>query len=314
MRARMVDVNDTLHHPPTLARHSLQHHRKSGEVVRTIRGLAIIATSACVLACGQLGQANGAQLGDMPANKILFLGNSITFCPQPTNAEDWWGLSASSADKDYAHVLTQKINAATGGSLAIVLPNPSQGSPEDTSTFGETRWRYGYPLPTYNGNILNLCDLFEINYNTWDNARIQNQIDSKPDIVVLQIGENMSGGTPAQFASALDSLLTALKNSSNPHIFVTSHILGANAAVDNIKRQICEQDPTHRVFVDLSGVHQDTSNLDATYGHPNDKGMQLIADKVFDAMVTHSVPEPTSIVLLSTALVAILGYAWRKRK
>jgi hypothetical protein len=268
---------------------------------------------ACLLAAGLLSRADGYQLGHMRADSILFLGNSITFCPQPTNADDWWGLSASTVDKDYAHLLTQKINAATGAALTIVPPNPSQGSPEDTSTGGETRWHYGNPLPHYNGNIINMCDLFELNYNTWNNARIQNQIDAKPDIVVLQIGENMSGGTLTQFSTALDSLLAGLKNSSDPDIFVTSQILWPNTDTDAVKHAICAKDPAHRVFVDLTSLYKDTSNL-GDYGHPNDKGMQLIADTIFDAMVTHSVPEPSCVVLLSAALAATIGYVRRTRK
>ena len=129
--------------------------------VRIIRRLQIATVCACLLATGLLGRASGYQLGDMQANQILFLGNSITFCPQPPDQVEWWGLSASDPNHDYAHLLTQKINAATGGSLAIVPPNPSQGSREDPSSGGETRWYYGDPLPNYNGNIINICDLFE---------------------------------------------------------------------------------------------------------------------------------------------------------
>lgn len=280
--------------------------------MKTIGDLGIIAICVCVLACGRIEQANGAHLGNIQADKILFLGNSITFCPQPAPfTGSWWGLSASTPEKDYAHLLTQSINAATGGSLAIVPPNPSQGE-GGISGAGETRWYAGDPLPNYNGNIINMCDIFEINYNTWENARVQNQIDGQPDIVVVQLGENMTGGTPEQFRVALTDLLTGLKNSSNPQIFVTSFILGTNPTVDDIKRQVCALDPTHRVFVDLTAVRLDGSNMGA-YGHPNDKGMQLIADKIFGAMVTHSVPEPTSIVLWSTALVATIGYVWRRR-
>ena len=71
------------------------------------------------------------------------------------------------------------------------------------------------PTSNYEGNILNIADIFERNYNTWDNARIQPQLDAQPDIVVLQFGENLVNGDPGQLASALDSLLTELKNTSN---------------------------------------------------------------------------------------------------
>ena len=203
---------------------------------------------------------------------------------------------------DYVHLLTSSINTATGGSLTVAPPSPIFG-----------RWYYGDPLPNWNGNILNIADLFERNYNTWDNARIQNQLDAKPDLVVLQFGENVVPGDMGQLKTALEDLCTGLENSSNPNIFITSFILGSNPTIDAIKQQVCAEDPSHRVFVDLSSVSQDPSNI-GDYGHPNDQGMALIADTIFSAMVVHSVPEPSSIVLLSTALVAILWCAWRKRK
>ena len=91
-----------------------------------------------------------------------------------------------------------------------------------------------------------MADLFERNFNTWDNARIQNQLNLKVDIVVVQLGENLANGTNDQFRTAFDVMLTGIKSSSNPHIFVTSQIIGGgNATVDNIKSQICDEDPTH---------------------------------------------------------------------
>ena len=78
-----------------------------------------------------------------------------------------------------------------------------------------------------------------------------------------------------------------LKQSSNPQIFMPGYILGSNATVDEIKRNVCAEDPAHRVFVDLSRVGQDASNM-GDYGHPNDKGMALIADKLLRAILAHS--------------------------
>jgi hypothetical protein len=39
--------------------------------------------------------------------------------------------------------------------------------------------------------------------------------------------------------------------------------------------------------VDLSSVSKDSSNMGA-YGHPGDKGMRLIADTLFQAILEHS--------------------------
>ena len=236
----------------------------------------------------------------MQANKIVVLGNSIT--DSGHNGAGYWGLSASTPDKDYVHLLTSKIDAVTGGSLSHTLTYSS--SPE---------WLYGDPPPNWDANVINIADLFERNYKTWDNARIQKQLDMHPDIVILQFGENMKNGTLQQFQAGLDTLLTGLKNNSNPQIFVTSYVIGEPAGVGAIKQALCAKDPTHRVFVDLTAVWKDPNNIGAL-NHPSDAGMAVIADTIFGAMVTHSVPEPNSIVLSLIALVGMFAYVWRKRK
>jgi hypothetical protein len=249
---------------------------KNREVVKTISKLGILATCACVQATGLLARANDATLGTMKADRILFLGNSITVVGPP----NYWGASASAAAKDYAHLLTQRINDAAKGSLTIAPPNPAFG-----------RWYDGNPGPDWDGNLLNIADIFERNYNTWDSVRIKKQLALKPDIVVLQFGENipMQSFDAAKFKTALRTLLTDLKKSSNPEIFMPSYILGSNATVDTIKRDLCAEDSAHRVFVDLSKVGPDAAR--GAYAHPNDKGMAIIADTLFKAMTTHSVPK-----------------------
>lgn len=270
--------------------------------VSRMHRVAFVLTIACSMLLGSAGQMSATCLGTMDADRILFLGNSITLHgPYVGWALDGhWGMAASEESKDYVHVLAGKIEAATGGSLALACPNPL---PTDV-------WHYGDALPNRNGNIQNIYDIFEQNYSTWENARIQNQLADKPNIVVLQFGENLVSGTTLQLAAALDTLLTGLKESSNPHIFITSQIIGANAAVDAIKRQACAKDPSHRVFVDLSGV----VDLSGDAGHPNDAGMATIADSLYNAMVVHSVPEPNSLTLLLVAGALFGGLAWRRRR
>jgi hypothetical protein len=268
--------------------------------MRVACSLQFAAACVCLLAIGLSDRANGAVLGTMPANSIVVLGNSIT--DSGHNGLGYWGLSASTPEKDYVHLLTSKIDAVTGGSLSRTLTYSS--SPE---------WLYGDPPPDWDANVINIADLFERNFNTWENARIQTQLDMHPDIVVLQFGENMKNGTPQQFQTGLDTLLTGLKNNSNPQIVVTSYVCSEPAGVGAIKQALCAKDPSHRLFVDLTTVFQNPNNIGAL-GHPSDAGMAVIADTIFDAMVTHSVPEPNSIVLSLIALVGMLAYAWRKRR
>lgn len=201
--------------------------------------------------------------------KILFLGNSITLLGAYNNLppDAAWGCAASERSKDYVHLFASRISAATGVPLDLTFLTGLPG-----------RWYYGDPLPNYTGNILNIADIFERNYNTWDNSRIQNQLDAKPDIVVLQFSENLAGGTPEQLATALNELLNGLKQSSNPTIFITSNILGTNPSVDAIKRQACAADPDKRVFVDLNGLSDNSGYA----GHPTDRGMQTIADSLLE--------------------------------
>jgi hypothetical protein len=283
--------------PATMFNSSTNRER---QVVRIIWNLRAVVVCACLLATSLLARADGVQLGNMQADKILFLGNSITVCEQ-FNTTTMWGLTASTVAKDYAHVLVGKIDAKTGGSLTMT-PTIMPLTNADGS------------IAQNGSNVVNIADVFERGYASYNASKISNQLAWKANIVVLQFGENMSGSYDAvAFTNSLRTLVNDLKQSSNPEIFVTSYIMGEPAGVGDIKRQICAEDPTHRTFVDLSAVLRDTTNIGG-YAHPNDKGMAAIADTMFGAMVTHSVPEPTSLVLSSTALVAVVWYAWRKRK
>ena len=142
---------------------------------------------------------------------------------------------------------------------------------------------------------MNVADIFERRYPNYSNAPLQPQLAWKADIVVLQCGENVVRDTfdPAPFKEALRALLAALQAAGNPQIFVTSQILGSGGALDEIKRQVCAEDPAHRVYVDLSSFHQDPTNFASAepyysgviVGHPGDRGMARIAAALLEAMV-----------------------------
>jgi hypothetical protein len=216
-------------------------------------------------------------LGGMKFEKILFLGNSITLHP-PLVERKWtgnWGMAASALEKDYVHVLTKQIDEHTGGTLKLRLVDPTKKDADGVVTLGDA-------------NVVNIADILERKYASYDPARLRSQIALRPDVVVLQFGENVRTDSfdAAALTKCLKKLVGDLKESSNPTIFVTSQIYGPNEALDRVKQQVVAEDPGHRVFVDLSGFRKDPSN-NGFLDHPNDQGMKFIADTLFKAMCSH---------------------------
>ena len=265
--------------------------------MRVIHRLKIIALCVYLMALGRVVQADTMHLGNMPAGKILFLGNSITATEQ-FNTTNMWGLTASAVSKDYAHLLAGKIDAATGGSLTMIPTVMPFTNPDGS-------------IAQNGSNVVNIADVFERGYASYNASKIATQLAWKANIVVLQFGENIQNFDAVKFTTSLRTLMSDLKQSSNPEIFLTSYIMAEPDGVANIKRQLVAEDPAHRVYVDLTGVLANPANVGG-YAHPSDAGMAVIADKMFDAMVMHSVPEPSSVVLLFTALGAMLWYARRR--
>lgn len=212
-----------------------------------------------------LGQETTEQkFGDLQADRILFLGNSLTL-HGPKPEIEWfgnWGMAASAQDKDYVHLLTAAIDARTKGKL-LLEPTPVTGN-EGVE------------------NILNIANIVERGYATYEVSKIKKQLGWKADIVVVQCGENVppKDFDPKAFDNAFKTLLDDLKTASNPHIFVTGNILWANPELDEIKRRVCAEDPAHRTFVDITDYAKDIS-ANGPVGHPNDTGMKLIADTLF---------------------------------
>jgi len=252
----------------------------------TLPRAAAAAFCGCVLALSCHGQEEdrpGAALGTIGAGRILVLGNSITLHgpSEPLGWEHNCGMAASAPEKDYVHVLAAGIEARTGAALR-------------TSPIDEEPGPDGSPAAAPR-NVVNIADILERQYATYINDLLQAQIDWKADIVVLQFGENVPMDTfdPDAFAGALRTLMDGLKDSSAPHVFVTSQVLRAGGAIDEIKKQVCAEDPSNRVYVDLSGLREDPTNFASSepfysgviVGHPGDKGMAVIADALLKAVV-----------------------------
>ncbi len=245
---------------------------------------------ACVLVLGQFAHAEDLIMGDMNVNKILFLGNSITFSPGPILEIGWegnWGMAASAVEKDYVHLLTSAVATEAGGVPTTMVSNIADD------------FERSYTNPGYDVNVV-----------------FASQLAFEADVVILQIAENIGSSLDTEtdkalFEQRLGELLTALKGRGQPEIFVTSGIMNANAIKDQIKQTLCAA--MDCVFVDLNAFRADPLHYaysDAyqtfspeAYGsgvtiHPGDTGMAMIADTVYREMVAHSTPEPVTMGLL----------------
>jgi hypothetical protein len=226
-------------------------------------------------------------LGEMRAGSILFLGNSVTL-HGPSEEAGWpnnCGMAASVPENDYVHLLAARIAERTGTELRVSATESEATGPDGAAV-------------TLGQNVINIADIFERNYGTYEDARLEAQLSLEADIVVLQFGENMPRETfdPDAYGGGLRRLVAGLKASGDPSIFMAGQILGAGGAIDEIKQQVCAEDPEHRVFVDLSAFGADATNLASAEpyfqgvitGHPGDKGMEFIATKLFEAMEAHA--------------------------
>jgi hypothetical protein len=279
---------------------------KRNNIMKSLRQLAYLRLLILVVACDSITtssvKAVDLNLGTLKVNKILFLGNSMTY--HPAKPEIKWtnncGMAASNLSKDFVHVLTDKIALDAGG------------------------------MPTI--QAVNIADAFEVAYNTCNPAvDFASQIAFQPNVIVLAVGENVEdlNTTVKQtnYANAFANLLSVLKQQTNAAIFVRS-CFWVNQTKDNIMEAATLAAGEH--YVDISTLDggfyspnrasgDPTSPYNtATYatfnGHPGDIGMAAIADGIYGSMVAASTPEPSTMVLAVSGLLGLLAYAWRKWK
>ncbi|MEZ5329604.1 MAG: hypothetical protein R3F19_31545 [Verrucomicrobiales bacterium] len=220
--------------------------------------------SLCLRAQGE----NVPAIGELPASKVLFLGNSITLhAPAPNIG--WtgnWGMAASSEDKDYVHLLTSKIAKAAGGDHPRTM-------------------------------VRNIAD-FERGYGEFETAaRLKEELAFEADIVVIAIGENVaeirSEPEAEKFSTAIKGLLSEIKTHGKPAIFVRSSFW-PNAAKDDILRDVCAAEGG--TFVDIGPLGSDAANKAPEFehagvaAHPGDRGMAAIADAIFEAILKRALP------------------------
>ena len=204
------------------------------------------------------------RIGKQRVNKVLFLGNSITL-HGPAPQIGWtgnWGMAASARENDYVHRLIAHITQAAGGEPRVMVRNIA--------------------------NFERGLGAFNIR------ETLKEELAFEPDVIILAIGEN---ATPpktdearAQFVTAFANLLAELKRHGQPTILVRSQFW-QNGEKDQLMRK-ASTDAGVR-FLDISKLGFDASNFAraerlieyaGVAGHPGDKGMQALADVLWNSL------------------------------
>ncbi len=227
-------------------------------------GMVALTTTIAAESAPQSNADCDLMFHNVKANKILFLGNSITL-HAPAPAIGWqgnWGMAASAADKDYVHLVLKAISETAGKVPESVVANIAS---------------------------------FERRSDIYDtDEELKKELTFKPNIVIVAIGENVPALASEQakrtFKASMTRLLRKLKENSSPIIIVRS-CFWQDQAKDSILEQACSE--VGGVFVDSSALGKDEGNFarserkfshDGVAGHPGDKGMRAIADKILDAL------------------------------
>ena len=213
--------------------------------------------------------AERLRVGNQAVDRVLFLGNSITL-HGPLASIGWmgnWGMAASAPEKDYVHLLTERIAKAAGGRPRIKVRNIA----DFERTLSE------YPIA----------------------KNLKEELEFQPDLVILAIGENAAAprteAERTRFLAAVSSLLAELQRRGRPTILVRSQFWPDDVK-DPLLKQAVEQAaaqsrerageaPPVR-YVDIRPIGQDPSHAAraerqiehaGVAGHPGDKGMAAIA-------------------------------------
>lgn len=187
--------------------------------------------------------------------KILFAGNSITkHAPKPSIG--WTndcGMAASSLERDYVHIIIKRIMEQYDKNVSFAIAQVA----EYERTFF---------------NCKPECSYKEIK-------------DFDADIIITFYGANVTKdydtmeNPPKTFAEAYEDMRNYLVG-SNTSVY---HSMGfyIRPVLDAEKRSVAQK--YGEPFIDISDIR----SLPETHGlfnHPNDLGMQMIADRFFEAI------------------------------
>ena len=195
-------------------------------------------------------------MGNMNAKKrLLIVGNSITL-HFPKEDIGWygkWGMAASAKDKDYVHVLQKKLDDSGKDVFTMVRQIAS--------------WERGFAEE-----------------NALDDYKIENAFGA--DVVVFRAGENVP--KESDFVLFEQKLREFIEYIAPKKVIFTSTAWESelkNAPIINVAAQLGAP------FIDLTEIGRHDEYMarglfehKGVANHPGDKGMEYIADKIFEVL------------------------------
>ncbi|WP_221391355.1 hypothetical protein [Dyadobacter sp. NIV53] len=183
--------------------------------------------------------------------RVIIFGNSITkHAPAP--AIGWsgdWGMAASSAEKDYVHIITKELQLLNSGVEIKVV---------QAIDFEQNFWQYDF-------------------------AKLQPYADFEPDLIIMRIAENTNQDYINFFEASYGQFLVTLTSKTTPKVICTTSFWKNQQEVSSRIRNVAKS--KSYLVADLEPYSNDKSLTayksftDAGVGmHPSDKGMQTIAD------------------------------------
>ena len=204
---------------------------------------------------------NPYYLGEEKDNsyKILILGNSITR-HGPLSEIGWendWGMAASALEKDFVHILFEKLE------LAKKLPYFMVRS--------ASKWETSY----LNEGVL---------------SSFEKEKAFNPDVIVFRLGENVVDVKNEEqkivFAQKIAELINYIGTKDTKIVYTTC--FWENELVDEAIRLNAKEKGCLVELCDLG--KESTMRADGLFwhagvaGHPGDKGMQAIAERIFESL------------------------------
>jgi hypothetical protein len=198
-------------------------------------------------------------------SNVLILGNSITNHPVTSYWWGEWGMAASKKENDFVHKLEKML----------------QNTNRNCTVEGYQIWDW------------------ERNHVHYDKSNLDTFFISKPDLVIIRLGENV--GSLTSFDVSMQELVNYIKGKVPAARIIITGVFWTSAPKDSIFSAVAKSNnltyvplsslniAANRAFMGatvydaLGNVHFIDNQLVAD--HPNDIGMTAIANALFKAVM-----------------------------